>query len=68
MKGGAIIESREDGRFDLNIDCAVDAGIARIIRDLLETQNTRVGLEKQIEIRFKWTNTKIPKLTEPNLS
>jgi hypothetical protein len=68
MKNGAIIESREDGRFDLNIDCAVDAGIARIIRDLLETQNTRVGLEKQIEIRFKWTNTKLQKSTEPNLS
>lgn len=67
MKNGAIIRSRPDGRFDLNIDCAVDAGIARIIRDILETQNTRVGLDKAIDIRFEWKN-KITESTEANLS
>lgn len=67
MKNGAIIRSRPDGRFDLNIDCAVDAGIARIIRDVLETQNTRVGLDKAIDIRFEWKN-KITESTEANLS
>jgi len=67
MKNGALIKSRPDGRFDINIDCAVDAGIARIIRDILETQNTRVGLEKAIDIRFEW-KSKITESTEANLS
>lgn len=67
MKNGALIKSRPDGRFDINIDCAVDAGIARILRDILEVQNTRVGLEKAIDIRFEW-KSKITESTEANLS
>ena len=67
MKNGALIKSRPDGRFDLLIDAPVDAGIARIIRDILEVQNTRVGVEKAINIRFEWTN-KITESTETNLS
>lgn len=68
MKNGAIIRSRPDGRFDLNIDCTVDAGLARIVRDLLELQNTRLGLEKAIDIRFEWKNKLTTESTETNLS